>query len=142
MSNALGVTLKPYLYPHIKPGHRNAYIAFFYASRACLHTETTNDSLWSSLSYQRRLKALRSHRPIDEDPEAFPSVLYPRIKDPNVAAPFTSGKTGFRRPSDINVPASARSRTSIKTFKKKYDFIENGESWNNPDDITTLYGTV
>jgi hypothetical protein len=142
MSNVLGGTLKPYLHPHVKPVHRNAYIAFFHASsRTCLNTETRNESLWSSLSYQRRLKALKNQRPVDEDPEAFPSVLYPRIKEP--APELTRVTTGFVRPSNISKPTPdhqwIRPRMTFAGFKKKYDYIEPGASCEDPITIT-LYG--
>lgn len=144
MSNAFGSTLRPYLHPHVQPAHRNAYIAFFNATyRACLHTESTNGSLWSSSSYQRRLKTLRSQRPVDEDSEAFPSVLYPRIKEP--AAVMTRVTVGFKRPSEL--ASTTRSdhrlihpRMTFPAFKRKYNYIEPGASCQDPDPIT-LYGT-
>lgn len=144
MSNALGSTLRPYLHPHIKPVHRHAYIAFFNASsRACLHTETANDSLWSSSSYQRRLKALRSQRPVDENPEAFPAVLYPRIQEPAAVARRVT--VGFKRPSGINAGIKPdekviRPRLALPDFKKKYSYIEPGANSWDPD-MVTLYGT-
>jgi hypothetical protein len=140
MSNILGFTLRPYLHPHIKPTHRNAYIAFFHATSAtCLHAKTTNDGLWSSLSYQRRLKALRNQRPVDEDHGAFPSILYPRIEDANATAPCISGTAKFQRPSDIAIPTLVQLPTSLAVFRKKYNHIKPGA--NSPDN-TTLYGTI
>lgn len=144
MSNAIGSTLRPYLHPHVQPVHRNAYITFFNAtSRGCLHTETTHDSLWSSSSYQRRLKALRSQRPVGEDPEAFPSVLYPRIKEP--APAMTRVTVGFKRPSALASSAKPDNklihpRMKLPAFNRKYSYLEPGASCLDPDPVT-LYGT-
>lgn len=144
MSNVIGSTLRPYLHPHVQPVHRNAYLAFFNAtSHVCLHIEATNDPLWSSSSYQRRLKALRSQRPVDEDPDAFPSVLYPRIKEP--AAVMTRVTVGFKRPSNLastEKPAHKliHPRMRLDAFKRKYNYLEPGASCLDPDPIT-LYGT-
>ncbi|KAE9987113.1 hypothetical protein EG327_004011 [Venturia inaequalis] len=145
MSNAIGSTLRPYLNPHVQPVHRNAYITFFNAtSRGCLHTETTHDSLWSSSSYQRRLKALRSQRPVGEDPEAFPSVLYPRIKEP--APAMTRVTVGFKRPSALASAAKPDNklihpRMKLPAFHRKYSYLEPGASCLDPDPVT-LYGKI
>jgi hypothetical protein len=80
MSNAPSAALRPYLCRHVRPLQRNAYIRFYTAvSQNGIHNESgANDSLWSSLTYKRRLRDLKALRPVNEDAAAFPSVLYPR----------------------------------------------------------------
>jgi hypothetical protein len=80
---------------------------------------------------------------MDEDPDVFPSVLYPRIQEPNPR--ITRVTTGFRRPSDLAVSTKPdvimiQPRMPLPDFKKKYSYIEPGASCQDQGTIT-LYGT-
>lgn len=83
MSKSLSRALRPYLHAHVKPRDRDVYLRFYSAVTGAAASKTEDDahaavdSLWSPVSYKKRLRQLTALHP---DGENAPSeILYPRI---------------------------------------------------------------
>lgn len=80
MSGLRCSALRPYLCKEIEPICRTAHARFFAAlQRRC--SPAPADSFWSSTSYDRRVSELRdAHKTREKAGEAFPGLLYPRMR--------------------------------------------------------------
>ncbi|KIW02188.1 lysine-tRNA ligase, variant [Verruconis gallopava] len=83
MSRSLSLALRPCLNASVKPRCRDAYLRFYTANtqaknqRKVAEPDDQLDSLWSSVSYRKRLRQLTALHP--EGQNAPTDSLYPRI---------------------------------------------------------------
>src|SRR5690349_6804952 len=88
MSRSLSTALRPYLHKQVKQRHRDVYLRFYAAAKAATRTAPTSqsavtptddnvDSLWSSISYRKRLKQLTALHPHGQ--KAPTDLFYPLI---------------------------------------------------------------